>query len=218
MKKWLPMWFVLDLQLEKNWSEIEAMVGAAVKTPWSIILRHVPLTSYCLSVFHPCKEHKKAIECLLSSLLWRMQASCWHRNLCPKSWGAGNAKLVTHRHASRLMPHWQGTWFWQGLWGPPWLSLLSPLSSQGLNTFVSAKINWVSYSSVNLMTFFNLVEFFCVLVEAVTREPLHSRHVLSADELHSSWVPVADYLSNSEFLLTWENHHLFGGTIQPWKP
>lgn len=54
------------------------------------------------------------------------------------------------------------------------------------------------------MTFHSLVDY-CELVEVVIKDPLCRQLSLSATKLCSfwSWVPVADYISNTEVLLTW---------------
>lgn len=72
-------WFIADVQLENNWSEVLIKGGEAVRTLQKRLSVKVkaevcaayvfPLVLYRLPVPALCRRGKKAIESLLSSLL-----------------------------------------------------------------------------------------------------------------------------------------------------
>ena len=228
----LGVWFGPDLQLEKNWSEVKSKVEARVET-WlrrrlslkgraeACATYVLPTVLYHLAVLPLCESRKVAIERLLTKLLWGGRKHWVRKETCYQRLshgGLGLPHLASHRHASRLA-------FLRRVQADgdpvvarsvrdafPSLTITPPVfwaerrrRSKRLSPFLvecrSALKAFPRSSDLSRKRGLLYHE----LVEGVAKDPLSDRLDLSVSELRSfwSWAPAADYLSNSEFSLSW---------------
>lgn len=179
-----------------------------------------PLVLYPLSVLPLCKEHKKAIERLLLLPFVRGDA-----NITATEKAVLNVRFMEARDAalgesqSRFDAVFPTPRIDRGLYFSgdcegrvTFLTITLAISRaerlrkpQEKSIFLlECRSNlWVIPRSRDLSRPRRV--FYRELVEVVAKDPLNDRLVLSADEFRSFWywTPAADYLSNSEFSLTW---------------
>ena len=124
----LGVWFGPDLQLERNWSEIQAKVNAQVgiwlsrrlslknrlfnnglgdrgSIPGRVIPKTLPLILYRLAVLSLPKVHRLALQRSLSRLLWGGARPMVRRQVCiqrTRNGGLGMPDLESHWLAERL--------------------------------------------------------------------------------------------------------------------
>ena len=112
----LGVWFGLDLQLERNWSEVQAKVDALVGI-WlsrrlslkggveACAVYVFPLILYQLAVLPLPYAHWVVLQRSLSRLLWGGQRPMVHRQVCiqhTRNGGLGMPDLESHWLAERL--------------------------------------------------------------------------------------------------------------------
>ena len=224
----LGVWFGPDLQLEKNWSEIQTKVEVAVRI-WlqrrlslkgraeACVTYVFPLILYRLSVLPLPEDRLKALERLLFTLLWKGGKPWVRRQVCcqkPFKGGLGMPDLASHRRAERLSflnKSVTGEQLWAHKVKESFPNLERDPKVDGFRRpkgdtvfFKECReaLRRLPESSDSSQTRKMLYRD---LVEGTASDPLGMRLGLSEEELLSlwSWAPGAGFLNNSELSLTW---------------
>ena len=224
----LGVWFGPDLQLEKNWSEVQAKVEASTRI-WlqrrlslkgraeACTTYVFPLILYRLSVLPLSENRLKALERLLFTLLWKGGKPWVRRQVCyqkPSRGGLGMPHLACHRQAERLS-FLNKSVTGEHLWAPKVKEFFPNLEC-------NPKVDASRRPKGDPMFFKECRQalrrlpessdssqprkiLYRDLVEGTASDPLGKRLGLPEGELLSlwNWAPGAGFLNNSEFSLTW---------------
>ena len=216
------MWFGPDLQLERNWSEVQAKVNAQVgiwllrrlslKGRAEACTTHVfPLILYRLAVLPLPKARRLALQQSLSRLLWGGARPMVRRQVCiqrTRSGGMGMPDLESCWLAERLAylgRSLTGDAVWRRKASRTFPSLQSDPKALGEALFVREcrkairNLLWCSDLS------WPRKELYRELLVGSASDPLSERPSWTAEEIrsHWNWAPGSSFLNNSEFSLTW---------------
>ena len=225
----LGVWFGPDLQLEWNWSEVQAKVNAQVGI-WlsrrlslkgraeSCAVYIFPLTLYQLAVLPLPKARRLALQRSLSRLLWGGARPMVRRQVCIQrtcNGGLGMPDLESHWLAERLAYLGRvltGTAVWRLKASRTFPRLQSDPKAEGrhkpLRETLFVRECWTALH--NLLGSSDLSrprkELYQELVVGSASDPLSERYGWTTEEIcsHWNWVPGSSFLNNSEFSLTWQ--------------
>ena len=223
----LGVWFGPDLQLERNWSEVQAKVNAQVGI-W--LSRRLSLKGraeacamyvfllilYRLAVLTLPKERRLALQRSLSRLLWGGARPMVRRQVCiqrKRNGGLGMPDLQSHWLAERLA--YQG----RSLTGdavrkrkasrtfpriksdPKAEGRRKPLGEALFVRECRTALRNLGSSDLS----WPRKELYRELVVGSVSGPLSERRGWTAEEIHShwNWAPGSSFLNNSESSLTW---------------
>ena len=224
----LGVWFGPDLQLKRNWSEVQVKVNTQVGT---LLLRRLflegraeacagyvfSLILYRLAVLPLPKAHRLALQRSLSRLLWGGQRPMVHEQVCIQrthNGGLGMPYLENHWLAERLAylgRSLTGDAVWRRNESRTFPRLKSDPKAEGRRkpmgetAFVhkcwSALRNLPGPSDLSRPQ----KELYREQVVGSASDTLSERHGWTAEEIRSqwNWAPRSSFLNNSEFLLTW---------------
>ena len=223
----LGMWFGPDLQLERNWLEVQAKVKAQVvawlqrrlslKGRAEVCAMYIfSLILYHLSVLPLPKDHRVALIQSLFKLLWKGWSLLVHRQVCyqrPRDWGLGMPDLEIHRLAERLAYLAQSltrdaVWSLKVGVTFPDLRLYSKVEGRCRPRDEPPFVSECRRALRNLPRSSDLSwsrkELYWLLVSSASG-PLVGQLGWSAEEICSqwNWAPGLGFLNNSEFSLTW---------------
>jgi len=221
--KILGVWFGPDLQIDKNWSEVQTKVETRIRRwfPRRLSLKGraeacatyiFPLILYRLSVLPLPANRLIALERALFHFLWRGGRPMVRRQVCsqrPCNGGLGMPDLAAHRNAERLA-FLNRALHTRTAWSRKFRDIFPDLlrrsrCSGGETQFLSecrvalrrlpesSDVSWPRRA------------LYRALVEGSGSDPLVERHGSSLEEVRSqwSWAPGAGIMNNSEFSLTW---------------
>ena len=224
----LGVWFGPGLQLERNWSEVQAKVEAQVGAwlrrrltlkGWAEVcaVYIFPFILYRLSVLPLPKEHRVALQRSLSKLLWKGRSPMVRRQVCcqrPRDGGLGMPDLESHWLAERLA--YLGRSLMTGrVWSLKVRQAFPRLrvnpkaegrrKPRGEPPFVIECRKALRNLPRSSDLFRPRKELYRGLVLGSALDPLMVRLSWSAEEArsHWNWVPGSGFLDNSEFSLTW---------------
>ena len=220
--------FGSDLQLERNWSEVQAKVDAQVGI-W--LLRRLSLKSraeacavyvfllilYRLAVLPLPKARRLALQRSLSRLLWGGARPMVRRQVCiqrTRNGGLSMPDLESHWLAERL------TYLGRSLTGDAVWTLKASRTFPRLKSNPKAEgrrkpLGEALFVRECRTTLRNLVrssdlsrprkELYRELVVGSASDPLRGRHGWTTEEIrsHWNWAPGSSFLNSSEFSLTW---------------
>ena len=217
----LGVWFGPDLQLERNWSEVQTKVNAQVgiwlsrrlslKGRTEACATYVfPLILYRLAVLPLPKERRLALQQSLSRLLWGGARPMVRR----RNGGLGMPNLESHWLAERLASLGRsltGDSVWRRKASRPFLRLKSDPKAEGRCKPLGEAlfVRECRKALRNLLGSSDLSrprkELYRELVVGPASDPLSERRGWTAQEIrsHWNWAPGSRFLNNSEFSLTW---------------
>ena len=224
----LGVWFGPDLQLEWNWSEVQAKVNAQVGIwlssrlylkDWAeaCAVYVFPLILYRLAVLPQPKARRLALKQSLSRLLWGGGRPQVRRQVCiqrTRNWGLGMPDLESHWLAERLAylgRSLTGDAVWRQKVSRTFPRLQSDPKAEGRRKplgealFVcecrTALCNRLGSSDLSRPR----KELYRELVVGFALYPLSERRGWTVGEIrsHKNWAPGSSFLNNSEFSLTW---------------
>ena len=224
----LGVWFGPDLQLERNWSEVQAKVNAQVAT-WlsrrlslkgraeACAVYVFPLILYRLAVLPLPKARRLALQQSLSRLLWGGARPMVRRQVCiqrTRNGGLGMPDLESHWLAERLAYLGRvltGTAVWRLKASRTFPRLKSDPKAEGRRRPLGETlfVRECRTALRNLLGSSDLSwprkELYRELVEGSASDPLSERHGWTTEEIrsHWNWAPGSSFLNNSEFSLTW---------------
>ena len=222
------MWFGSDLQLERNWSEVQAKVNAQVGIWLSRRLSLkgraeecavyvFPLILYWLAVLPLPKARWLTLKRSLSRLLWGGARPMVRRQVCIQcthNGGLGMPDLESHWLAERLAyldRSLMGDAVWRRKASRTFPRLKSDPKAEGrrkplgeallVRECRTALRNLVGSSDLSRPR----KELYRELVVGSVSDPLSERRSWTAEEIcsHWNWAPGSSFLNNSEFSLTW---------------
>ena len=223
----LGVWFGPDLQLERNWSEVQAKVNAQVgiwlsrrlslKGRAEACAGYVfPLILYRLAVLLP-KAHRLAFQRSLSRLVWGGARPMVRRQVCiqrTRNGGLGVPDLESHWLAERLAylgRSLTGHSVWRRKASRTFPRLMSDPKTEGRRKSLGETLfvrdcrkalrNLLGSSDLSRP----LKELCRELVVGSASDPLSERRGWTAEDIrsHWNWAPGSSFLNNSEFSLTW---------------
>ena len=224
----LGVWFGPDLQLERNWSEVQTKVNAQVgiwlsrrlslKGRAETCATYVfPLILYRLAVPPLPKARRLALKQSLSRLLWGGARPMVRRQVCiqrTRNGGLGMPDLESHWLAERLAylgRSLTGDSVWRRKASRTFPRLKSDSKAEvrrkplGEALFVrkcrKALRNLLGSSDLS----WPRKELYRELVVGSASDPLSERRDWMAEEIrsHWTWAPGSSFLNKSEFSLTW---------------
>ena len=224
----LRVWFGPDLQLERNWSEIQAKVNAqaGIWLSRSLSLKGraeacavyvFPLILYRLAVLPLPKVHRLALQRSLSRLLWGCARPMFRRQVCIQrtlNEGLGMPDLESHWFAERLAYLGRaltGDAVWRLKVSRTFPRLKSDPKAEGQCRLLGEALfvrecrtalrNLLGSSDVSQPR----KELYRELVVGSASDSLCERRGWTTEEIHShwNWAPGSSFLNNSEFSLTW---------------
>ena len=224
----LGVWFRPDLQLERNWSEVQAKVNAQVGT-WlsrrlslkgraeACAVYVFPLILYRLAVLPLPKARRLALQQSLSRLLWGGARPMVRRQVCiqrTRNGGLGMPDLESHWLAERLAYLGRvltGTAVWRLKASRTFPRLKSDPKAEGRRRPLGETlfVRECRTALRNLLGSSDLSwprkELYRELVVGSASDPLSERHGWTTEEIrsHWNWAPGSSFLNNSEFSLTW---------------
>ena len=224
----LGVWFGPDLQLERNWSEVQTKVNAQVAT-WlsrrlslkgraeACAVYVFPLILYRLAVLPLPKARRLALQQSLSRLLWRGARPMVRRQVCiqrTRNGGLGMPDLESHWLAERLAYLGRvltGTAVWRLKASRTFPRLKSDPKAEGRRRPLGETlfVRECRTALRNLLGSSDLSwprkELYRELVVGSASDPLSERHGWTMEEIrsHWNWAPGSSFLNNSEFSLTW---------------
>ena len=224
----LGVWFGPDLQLERNWSEVQAKVNAQVGI-WlsrrlslkgraeACAVYVFPLILYRLAVLPLPKARRLALQQSLSRLLWGGARPMVRRQVCiqrTRNGGLGMPDLESHWLAERLAYLGRvltGTAVWRLKASRTFPRLQSDPKAEGRRKPVGETlfVRECRTALRNLLGSNDLSrprkELYRELVVGSASDPLSERHGWTTEEILSywNWAPGSSFLNNSEFSLTW---------------
>ena len=224
----LGEWFRPDLQLERNWSEVQAKVNAQVgiwlsrrlslKGRAEACSTYVfPLTLYRLAVLPLPKECRLALQRSLSRLLWGGAMPMVRRQVCiqrTRNGGLGMPDLESHWLAERLAYLGRSLTrysVWRRKASRTFPRLKSDPKAEGRRKPLGEAlfVRECRTALRNLLGSSDLSrprkELYRELVVGSASDPLSERPGWTAEEIrsHWNWAPGSSFLNNSEFSLTW---------------
>ena len=222
----LGVWFRPDLQLERNWSEIQAKVNAQVGI-WlsrrlslkgrakACAVYVFPLILYRLAVLPLPKVHRLALQRSLSRLLWGDSRPM----VCRQVWiqrtpngGLGMPDLESHWLAERLA-YLGRALTWDSVWiltaSRTFPRLKSDPKAEGRRRLLGETLFVREWRKAlrNLLGSSDLSrprkELYRELVVGSVSDPLRERRCWTTEEIrsHWNWAPGSSFLNNSEFSL-----------------
>ena len=221
----LGVWFGPDLQLERNWSEVQAKVNAQVGI-WlsrrlslkgraeACAVYVFPLILYQLAVLPLPKAHRLALQQSISILLWGGAKPMVRRQVCiqrTRNGGLGMPDLESHWLAERLAYLGRvltGTAVWRLKASRTFPRLQSDPKAEGRRKPLGETL-FVRECRTALLGSGDLSrprkELYRELVVGSASDPLSKRHGWTTGEIrsHWNWAPGSNFLNNSEFSLTW---------------
>ena len=224
----LGVWFGPDLQLERNWLEIQAKVNAQVGI-WlsrrlslkgraeACAVYVFPLILYRLAVIPLPKVHRLALQRSLSRLLWGGARPMVRRQVCiqrPRNGGLGMPDLESHWLAERLAYLGRaltGDAVWRLKASRTFPRLKSDPKAEGRRRPLGETlfVRECRTALRNLLGSSDLSrprkELYRELVVGSASDPLSERRGWTTEEIrsHWNWAPGSSFLNNSEFSLTW---------------
>ena len=224
----LRVWFGPDLQLERNWSEVQAKVNAQVGI-WlsrrlslkgraeACAVYVFPLILYRLAVLPLPKARRLALQQSLSRLLWGGARPMVRRQVCiqrTRNGGLGMPDLESHWLAERLAYLGRvltGTAVWRLKASRTFPRLQSDPKAEGRRKPVGETlfVRECRTALRNLLGSSDLSrprkELYRELVVGSASDPLSERRGWTTGEIrsHWNWAPGSSFLNNSEFSLTW---------------
>ena len=224
----LGVWFGPDLQLERNWSEVQAKVNAQVGI-WlsrrlslkgraeACAVYVFPLILYRLAVLPLPKARRLALQQSLSRLLWGGARPMVRRQVCiqrTRNGGLGMPDLESHWLAERLAYLGRvltGTAVWRLKASRTFPRLQSDPKAEGRRKPVGETlfVRECRTALRNLLGSSDLSrprkELYRELVVGSASDPLSERRGWTTEEIrsHWNWAPGSSFLNNSEFSLTW---------------
>ena len=224
----LGVWFGPDLQLERNWSEVQTKVNAQVgiwlsrrlslKGRAEACATYVfPLILYRLAVLPLPKARRLALQQSLSRLLWGGARPMVRRQVCihrTRNGGLGMPDLESHWLAERLAYlGWSltGDSVWRRKASRTFPRLKSDPKAEGRRRPTGEALFFSECQKAlrNLLGSSDLSrprkELYRELVVGSASDPLSERRGWTAEEIrsHWNWAPGSSFLNNSEFSLTW---------------
>ena len=224
----LGVWFGPGLQLERNWSEIQAKVNAQVGI-WlsrrlslkgraeACAVYVFPLILYRLAVLPLPKVNRLALQRSLSRLLWGGARPMVRRQVCiqrTRNGGLGMPDLESHWLAERLAYLGRaltGDAVWRLKASRTFPRLKSDPKAEGRRRPLGETlfVRECRTALRNLLGSSDLSrprkELYRELVVVSASDPLSERHGWTTEEIrsHWNWAPGSSFLNNSEFSLTW---------------
>ena len=224
----LEVWFGPDLQLERNWSEVQAKVNVQVGI-WlsrrlslkgraeACAVYVFSLILYRLAVLPLPKAHRLALQRSLSRLLWGGARPMVRRQVCiqrTRNGGLGMPDLESHWLAERLAylgRSLTGDAVWRRKASRTFPRLNSDPKAKGWRTPLGEAlfVRECRKALRNLLGSSDLPwprkELYRELVAGSASDPLSEQHGWTAEEIrsHWNWAPGSSFLNNSEFSLTW---------------
>ena len=220
--------FGLDLQLEWNWSEVQAKVNAQVgiwlsrrlslKSRAEACAGYVfPLILYRLAVLPLPKAHRLALQRSLTRLVWGGARPMVRRQVCiqrTRNGGLGVPDLESHWFAERLAylgRSLTGDSVWRRKASRTFPRLKSDPKAEGRRKSLGETlfVRECRKALRNLLGSSDLSrprkELYRELVVGSASDPLSERRGWTAEEIrsHWNWAPGSSFLNNSEFSLTW---------------
>ena len=220
----LGVWFGPDLQLERNWLEVQAKVEAQVGAWFRRLLSLkgraelcavyiFPLILYWLSVLPLPRNHRVALEQSLSKLLWKARSPLVSRQVCcqcPREGGLGMPDPESHRlvYLGRSLTK-------KTEWGPKVRDVFPRLRSnpgaEGRrrprdDTRFSIECRGALRSLPRSSDrSWPRKKLYRGLVEGCVSDRLEKQLGWSLGDIRSqwNWEPCSSFLDNSEFSLTW---------------
>ena len=224
----LGVWFGPELQLERNWSEVQAKVNAQVGIWLSMRLSLkgraeacgiyvFPLILYRLAVLPLPKARRLALQRPLSRLLWGRARRMVCRRVCiqrMRSGGLGMPDLESYWLAERLAYLGRSltedaVWRRKGSRTFPRLNSDPKAEGQRKPLCDALFVRECRTALRNLLGSSDLSrsrkELYRELVMGSVSDPLSERRGWTAEEIrsHWNWAPGSSFLNNSEFSLTW---------------
>ena len=224
----LGVWFGPGLQLERNWSEIQAKVYAQVGI-WlsrrlslkgraeACAVYVFPLILYRLAVLPLPKVNRLALQRSLSRLLWGGARPMVRRQVCiqrTRNGGLGMPDLESHWLAERLAYLGRaltGDAAWRLKASRTFPRLKSDPKAEGRRRPLGETlfVRECRTALRNLLGSSDLSrprkELYRELVVGSASDPLSERRGWTTEEIRSHWnlAPGSSFLNNSEFSLTW---------------
>ena len=224
----LGVWFGPDLNLERNWSEVQAKVNAQVGI-WlsrrlslkgraeACAVYVFPLILYRLAVLPLPKARRLALQQSLSRLLWGGARPMVRRQVCiqrTRNGGLGMPDLESHWLAERL------AYLGRSLDGDCSVEAEGESGFSRLQSDPKAEGRRKPFGETlfvcecrtalrNLLGSSDLSqprkELYRELVVGSASEPLSERRGWTTGEIrsHWNWAPASSFLNNCEFSLTW---------------
>ena len=220
------VWFRTDLQLERNWSEVQAKVNAQVGI-WlsrrlslkgtTCTVYVFPLILYRLAVLPQPKARRLALQQSLFRLLWGGRRPMVRRRVCiqrTRNGGLGKPDLESHWLAERLAYFGRsltGDAVWKQKTSRTFPRLKSDPKTEGRRKPLGEALFVREYRTAlrNLLGSSNLSrprkELYPELGEGSASDPLRERRGWTAEQIrsHWNWAPGSIFFNNSEFSLTW---------------
>ena len=222
------VWFGPDLQLERNWSEVQTKVNAQVgiwlsrrlslKGRAEAYATYVfPLILYWLAVLPLPKERQLALQQSLSRLLWGGARPMVRRQVCiqrTRNGGLGMPDLESHWLAERLAYLGRSltgdsVWRWKASRTFPRLKSDPKAEGRRKPLGEALFVRECRKALRNLLGSSDLSrhrkELYWELVVGSTSDPFSERRGWTAEEIrsHWNWAPGSSFLNNSEFSFTW---------------
>ena len=222
----LGVWFGPDLQLERNWSEVQAKVNAQVGIWFSRRLSLkgraeacatyvILLILYQLAVLPLPEARRLTLQQSLSRFLWGGARPMDHRQVCiqrTRNGGLGMPDLENHWLAERLAylgRSLTGAAVTKSEWTSPRRN--SDPKAKGRRKPLGEALFVREYRTAlrNLLGSGDLSrprkELYRELVVASASDPLSERWGWTTEEIrsHWNWAPGSSFLNNSEISLTW---------------
>ena len=222
------VWFGPDLQLERNWSEVQTKLNAQVgiwlsrrlslKGRAEACATYVfPLILYRLAVLPLPKARRLALQRSLSRLLWGDARPMVRRQVCiqrTRNGGLVMPDLESHWLAERLAylgRSLTGDSVWRRKASGTFPRLQSDPKAEGRRKPLGEAlfVRECRKALRNLLGSSDLSrprkELYRELVVGSASDPLSERRGWTAEEIlsHWNWVPGSSFLKNSEFSLTW---------------
>ena len=222
----LGVWFGPDLQLERNWSEVQAKVNAQVgiwlsrrlslKGRAEVCAGYVfPLILYRLAVLPLPKAHRLALQRSLTRLVWGGARPMVRRQVCiqrTRNGGLGVPDLESHWLAERLAylgRSLTGDSVWRRKASRTFPRLKSDPKAEGRRRSLGETlfVRECRKALRNLLGSSDLSrprkELYRELVVGSASDPLSERGGWTEIHSHWNWAPGSSFLNNSEFSLTW---------------
>ena len=217
----LGVWFEPDLQLERNWSEVQAKVDAQVGI-WlwrrlsfkdrakACTVYIFPLILYWLPVLPLPRTCRLALQWSLTRLLWRGRRPMVHRQICIQhtcNGGLGMPDLESNWLTEKLAYLGRsllGDAVWRRKASRTFPHGKSDPKAEGRRKPMG-ETQFVNKCRICQWPFTDLERTVSDLVVGSASNPLSERHGWTPEEIcsHWNWAPELSFLNNSKFLLTW---------------
>ena len=226
--KILGVWFGPDLQIEKNWSEVQTKVETRIRE-WfrrrlslkgraeACATYIFPLILYRLAVLPLPAARLLALERALYRFLWKGRRPMVRRQVCsqrPCNGGIGMPDLAAHRDAERLTFLYrsltqENAWKKKVKAAFPVLLRSNKVEARRRpreeSRFLAECRSALRRLPQSSDCSWPRRALYRAIVEGTGTDPLVERLGSSLEEVRSSWnwAPGAGFLNNSEFSLTW---------------